>query len=180
MVEALAKLKSDARWECWIAGGAQRPAEEEYLAELKAAAMAGGVDARVKFLGQRKDVARLLAAADVHCQPNTGAEPFGIAFVEAMYAGLPVVTSGIGGAKELIDSTAGLLTAAGDSADVARALVKLIDDAALRGRLGAGGKARAAALCDPAVAMEKLRAILAGVCAARADVIPVGAKGAVA
>jgi len=162
LVDAMAKLKGEPGWECWVVGGAQRESEKEYLGELKAAAIAGGVEDRVRFLGQRKDVARLLAAADVHCQPNTGPEPFGIAFVEAMYAGLPVVTSGIGGGAELIDSSAGLLTTAGDSADVARALTTLIGDAELRTRLGAGGQARAKALCDPAMTMTKLQALLAG------------------
>ena len=42
----------------------------------------------------------LLNAADVFCQPNTSPEPFGLSLVEAMHAGLPVVTSGIGGACE--------------------------------------------------------------------------------
>jgi glycosyltransferase involved in cell wall biosynthesis len=49
----------------------------------------------------RSDVARLLAAADIHCQPNIGPEPFGITFIEALYAGLPLVTTSIGGAIEM-------------------------------------------------------------------------------
>jgi glycosyltransferase involved in cell wall biosynthesis len=44
---------------------------------------------RVRFAGQRDDVPRLLAAADLHCQPNSSPEPFGVAFVEALAAGLP-------------------------------------------------------------------------------------------
>ena len=73
-------------------GGAQRSHEAVYLAELRQAADRAGIGDRVRFLGQRTDVPDLLAAADVFCQPNTGPEPFGIAFVEALYAGLPVVT----------------------------------------------------------------------------------------
>ncbi len=47
-------------------------------------------------------VPALLQAADVHCQPNTAPEPFGLAFVEALYAGLPVVTMDMGGAAEVL------------------------------------------------------------------------------
>ena len=72
-------------------------------AELKAIADRGGVADRVRFLGQRSDVPRLMAAADVFCQPNAGPEPFGVVFVEALYAGLPVVTSAFGGAVEVVE-----------------------------------------------------------------------------
>ena len=60
------------------------------------------------------DVPRLLAAADIHCQPNISPEPFGIAFIEALAAGLPVVTSAIGGAIEIVDDTCGRLVPASD------------------------------------------------------------------
>ena len=59
-----------------------------FKAELRSSADRAGIADRVRFLGQRADVSRLMAAADVFCQPNTGPEPFGIVFVEALYAGL--------------------------------------------------------------------------------------------
>src|SRR5262249_40040296 len=78
-------------------GGPQRPPEVEFQTDLEAAAARWGIAGRVRFLGQRSDVSRLMAAADVYCQPNTGPEPFGLVFVEALHAGLPVITSGFGG-----------------------------------------------------------------------------------
>ena len=48
-------------------------------------------------------VPRLMAAADIYCQPNTTPEPFGIAFVEALAAGVPVVTTAMGGPLEIVD-----------------------------------------------------------------------------
>ena len=63
-----------------------------------------------------------MAAADVFCQPNTGPEPFGIVLVEALHAGLPVVTSGFGGAAEIVEQTCGFLTTPGDTVAVATAL----------------------------------------------------------
>jgi glycosyltransferase involved in cell wall biosynthesis len=164
LVEALGQLRGVAGWDAWIAGGVQRRTEQRYLAELQARTQALGVSNRVHFLGQRTDVPRLLAAADIHCQANTGPEPFGIAFVEALYAGLPVVTSALGGALEIVDATCGLLVPAGDAARLAQALCALIEDRQRRRQLGAGGPARAALLCDPAMRMRQLGEILSGVC----------------
>ena len=67
----------------------------------------------MRWLGQRRDVPELLAAADIYCQPNVGAEPFGIVFVEALYTGLPVVTTALGGALEIIDASCGVLVPPG-------------------------------------------------------------------
>ncbi len=161
LIEALGQLTNSPNWECWIAGGAQRPHEHEYLLELRASADRLGIGQRVKFLGQRKDIPHVLAAADIHCQPNTGPEPFGIAFVEAMYAGLPIVTSAIGGALELIDQSAGVLVNPGDVAGLTESLRELIDNPARRNSLGYGGMARARALCDPETVMARLESTLA-------------------
>ena len=66
----------------------------------------GGTD--VQGHDQRDDVPRLLAAADIFCQPNLGPEPFGIGFVEALSAGLPVITTATGGALEIVDGDCGI------------------------------------------------------------------------
>jgi glycosyltransferase involved in cell wall biosynthesis len=149
LIDALARLKSVPGWECWLAGGVQKAGEAEYLAELKASADRGGIADRVRFLGQRSDVPRLMAAADVFCQPNAGPEPFGIVFVEALYAGLPVVSSAFGGAAEIVDETCGVLTPPGDAAAVSDALAALVRDPQRRRKLGDAGRSRAQALCDP-------------------------------
>jgi glycosyltransferase involved in cell wall biosynthesis len=137
-------------------GGAQRAHEARYLEALRAEAVALGIGSRVNFLGQRGDVARLLAAADIQCQPNTGPEPFGITFIEALYAGLPVVTTAIGGALEIVDGSCGILIEPNDPAALAEALGRLIEDRELRARLGAAGPARATALCDPRAQLQAL------------------------
>ena len=118
------------------------------------------------FLGERRDVPALMRAADIHCQPNTAPEPFGLAFVEALDAGLPVVTTAIGGALEIVTPGCGVLVEPGNPAHLASALGALVADAAARHRLGSAGPARARALCDPTRQLEALAGILAGV---RAD-----------
>ncbi|HEX2211404.1 MAG TPA: glycosyltransferase family 4 protein [Longimicrobium sp.] len=163
LVEGLGRLRDVAGWTCWIAGGAQRPHEEAHLAEMYALAETLGIAPRIRFLGQRDDVPALMASADVLCQPNLGPEPFGIAFAEAMHAGLPVVATAIGGAREIVDETCGILVPPRDPAALGDALRTVIGDADLRARLGAGGPAHARALCDPHRQTERLREVLAGV-----------------
>jgi len=149
-LEALAKLKDDSRWICWMVGGAQRPVEQQYMREIQAKAIQLGIGERVRFLGQRSDVPNLLAAADIFSQPNLGAEPFGIVFIEALAAGLPVVTTAMGGPQEIIDESCGIAARPGDADQVAASLQRLIDSAELRSRMGRYGPQRARQLCDPA------------------------------
>jgi glycosyltransferase involved in cell wall biosynthesis len=163
LLEALAMLKETPNWECWIAGGAQRASEEAYLAELHRAAEDGGISGRVRFLGERRDVANLLAAADVHCQPNTEPEPFGITFVEALYAGLPVVTTSMGAAMEIVDESCGRVVRPDDAGALAGVLAEMICNGALRSRLGEAGPARATALCDVPARLNDLKRLLEGV-----------------
>lgn len=157
LLDALARLRSTTRnrWVAWIAGGSQRPKEERWLATLRGTAERGGIAGHVRFLGQRSDVPDLLAAADIHCQPNTGPEPFGLAFVEALWTGLPVVTTAMGGALEIIDDRCGVLVDPEQGA-LAAALGRLIDDPFERERLGAFGPTRARALCDPETRVREL------------------------
>ncbi|MEH2364422.1 glycosyltransferase family 4 protein [Nostoc sp.] len=163
LLSALANLRHIPGWICWIAGGVQRSHEAEYLQELKIQVQQLGIGDRVLFLGQRNDVPRLLAAADIHCQPNTGAEPFGIAFVEALYAGLPVVTTAIGGAVEIINDSCGRLVAPNDINALSDVLGFLISHPSERATLAAGGKPRAEYLCNPAKQLTRLYNLLSEV-----------------
>ncbi|MBL9085048.1 MAG: glycosyltransferase family 4 protein [Planctomycetales bacterium] len=149
LLEALGRISNVKNWEAWIVGGAQRPREIEYFQELQALAARLGIAQRIRFLGQRNDVRRILAAADVFCQANLQPEPFGIAFVEALYSGLPVVTSDFGGGKEIVGETCGILTPPGDTDALAETLCHLIQSTDERRRIAAKGPTRAWELCDP-------------------------------
>jgi glycosyltransferase involved in cell wall biosynthesis len=161
-LDALAKIRDNPRWICWMVGGAQRPVEQEYLREIQEKAIRLGIGDRVRFLGQRSDVPSLLAAADIFSQPNLGAEPFWIVFIEALAAGLPVVTTAMGGPQEIIDESCGLVAPPGNAELVAASLQRLIDSADLRARLGKHGPERARELCDPAGRIPDLHAALQG------------------
>jgi glycosyltransferase involved in cell wall biosynthesis len=163
LIAALGRLREQAGWVAWLAGGAQRPHEQTYLDRLQAETRAAGIADRVRFLGQRSDVPHLLAAADIHCQPNTGPEPFGIAFVEALYAGLPVVSTRMGGAAEIVTESCGVLVPPAAPAALADALGALIADPAARARLALAGPERAHNLCDPRAAIGRLHDLLSRV-----------------
>lgn len=160
LLDALGRLRDRAGWSCRLAGGAQRPHEAQYMDSLRAKAATLGITDRVEFLGERSDIPRLLADSDIYCQPNIEPDAFGLSMIEAMAAGLPVVTSALGGAKEIVDATCGVLVAPRDPAALASALAGLLDDRGRRERLGANGPARARALCDPSVQMPRIAEIL--------------------
>jgi len=160
LVDALATLGDVPGWTAWIAGGTQRPSERVYVLSVRRAVTAAGLEPRVRFTGERADIARLAAAADIYCQANRDPEPFGVAFVEALGAGLPVVTTAAGGAPEIVVDDCGRLVAPGDAPALTGALRELIGSAALRRRLGARGPARARALCDGPTQLARLVEIL--------------------
>jgi glycosyltransferase involved in cell wall biosynthesis len=172
LVEALSELRTVPNWIWWQVGGAQRAAEAAYLASIKQRARRLGIVERVRWAGERDDVPRLLAAADLYCQPNLEPEPFGIVLVEALAAGLPVVTSSLGGALEIVDDSCGVLVPPRDQFALAHALGSLIEDEQRRSRLASAAPSRARRLCDPDVAIERLALALHGV---KADMPAVGA-----
>jgi len=125
LLNGLGLVRDLPDWTCWIVGGVQRAHEAPYLEALKILAADLRISERVRFVGQRSDVPRLLAAADIFCQPNSGPEPFGIVFVEALYAGLPVVATAIGGAQEIVDGSCGRLVPSAGVGALRDALAKL-------------------------------------------------------
>ncbi len=97
---------------------------------------------RVVFAGFQDAVGPCLAAADLVAVPSLH-EGLGVAALEAMAASRAVVASRVGGLAEVVvPGETGVLTAPGDVAALARALAELAADAALRRRLGEGGRAR--------------------------------------
>jgi glycosyltransferase involved in cell wall biosynthesis len=163
-VRALGQLRDLPSWVCWIAGGAQRSEEITYLRELEGLARELGIADRVRFLGHRDDIPRLLASADILCQANTGSEGFSIAFLEAASAGLPIVTTAIGGGMEMVENDrTGHLSPVGDVPSIAGALRDLIQDPERRKRMGLASRARAIALCDPPTQMKNFARILSSI-----------------
>ena len=168
-LEALGQLREVEGWVCWQVGGPQRPHEWEYFEELKQTAARLGIAHRVRFLGQRSDVQRLFAASNIYCQPNIALEGLPVTFSEALYAGLPVVTSSICGFDELIDESCGILLPPYDVDAVAHALANLIHDPSLRRRLGAAAPFRANRISNLQVQIGNLHSIIQEATAVRTN-----------
>jgi glycosyltransferase involved in cell wall biosynthesis len=115
----------------------------------------------VRFLGERSDVGNLLAGADIFCQPNAQPEPFGVAIIEALYAGVPVVATDMGGPSEIIRGHGcGILVPPRRPDELASALRSLIENPDRRRAMGNAGPARARALCEPGARLRHLHDVL--------------------
>lgn len=130
---------------------------------LEALAAELGVADRVRFLGRREDVARLLAVCDVFALPSLY-EGSSLAVMEAMAARRAIVSSNIGGTDELIeDGRSGLLVPAGDAAALAAALRRLLDDPGLRESLAAAARERVERKFNRAAMARRVETAYAGV-----------------
>ena len=137
--------------------GAHEPAAAEAFAECVRFCRAAGIADRVQFLGARADIADVLAALDLFVF-SSRRDSFGIAVVEAMLAGVPVVASDIAPLREVTDDGAhAALFRTGDAEELARTLCELADDTARRTRLGASGQQWATEQFSIAVHIARLR-----------------------
>jgi len=129
-----------------------------------------GIDARVQFAGEVDDERlRLLYTTAgvfalpgrVRLQPAPEGEGFGLVFLEAAAAGLPVVAGRAGGAVDaVVDLHTGFLVDPEDSEAVAARLVELLEDPDLARRLGDMGRARVAKEFSFERFAERLRAMV--------------------
>jgi glycosyltransferase involved in cell wall biosynthesis len=137
LLEAVAGLRGAFPRLLLVCGGAG-----SLRGELAETVRTLGIDEHVRFLGMRTDVPEILHAADLFAMPSLS-EGIATAAIEASVAGLPVVASRVGGIPEVVtDGETGLLTEPGDSADLARALSRLLADSDLRRRLGEAARGK--------------------------------------
>jgi glycosyltransferase involved in cell wall biosynthesis len=104
-----------------------------------------GISSRVHFLGLRQDCEEILAAASVAVSPSLCDEGFGLAAVEGMAAGKPVVVTESGPLPEIVGG-GGLIVPKRDSLALANAIDRVLTNELLARKLGEHGRARAQAL----------------------------------
>jgi len=99
---------------------------------------------RVRFLGYLPEVREVLGRMQLLVMPTVYFESFGIAAVEAMAMGLPVVASRVGGLAEIVeDGRTGFLVKPGDVVELAGAVRRLMDSPDMRAQMGQAGRRRA-------------------------------------
>jgi len=107
--------------------------------ELEREADSLGLKDHALFLGDRQDIAAVLASLDVSVLPSSS-ESLSNAILESMAAGVPVVASRVGGNPELVSTDRGMLVAPDDDKALADAIESLLRDSAMRIALGANAK----------------------------------------
>jgi N-acetyl-alpha-D-glucosaminyl L-malate synthase BshA len=114
-----------------------------------------GLTERVHFLGNREDVAYLLAASEIMLLPSES-ESFGLAALEAMASGCAVVCSDIGGLPEVVrDGVDGYLCPLGDVEMMASRVSQLLTDRKLLARLQTNALQRAAGEFETTVVVKE-------------------------
>ena len=112
-----------------VGEGEDLPALQSYSKEL-------GIDSDVKFIGKRDDIAELLTSATVLVFPSLW-EGLSLALLEAMAVGKPIVATVVSGATQVIaDKYNGRLVSPGNSADLATAVIDLLQDPEVAKRYG--------------------------------------------
>jgi glycosyltransferase involved in cell wall biosynthesis len=134
LLDGLAGVSSP--WQLDVCGAEPAP---DYAAALRARADDLGLSDRVRFHGRVSDDVLRTRLRESHLFALPSAyEGYGIAYLEAMRAGLPVVASGAGGAREFVDDENGVLVDPGDVAGVREAVERFASD---RDALAAAGEA---------------------------------------
>jgi glycosyltransferase involved in cell wall biosynthesis len=111
----------------------------------------------VRFLGSRDDVGAILRSSDLFLLPSVN-EGFGIAIIEAMAAGVPVISTSSGGIPEIIDHERnGLLVEPGDVDGLVEAIACMASSETLRQRLSRKAQDDVARRFTPAVYCDALR-----------------------
>ena len=128
--------------------------------EVEAAVAALPVPADVQLTGWQSDPSSWLEQMHVFVHP-TRQEPFGLAVLEAMAAGVPVVAYGDGGVAEIIvDGVSGFLHGYGDIDGMTASVARLVGDADLRREVGAAAQRRVKEAFDPAQAAHAFGNVL--------------------
>lgn len=122
LLAALPQIQSRSSRPCVLLVAGTGPLENHYREMTRSL----GVEQSVRFLGYRKDIADLMLAADLFVLPSE-AEAFGLVLAEALYLGVPVVATRVGGIPEIVDDGVdGVLVPSRDPHALAAAVVDLL------------------------------------------------------
>ncbi|MGO9829543.1 MAG: N-acetyl-alpha-D-glucosaminyl L-malate synthase BshA [Myxococcaceae bacterium] len=142
-----------------VGDGPERPSVEKLTASL-------GLTGHVAFLGEQLQMGRLLAQADLFVLPSEQ-ESFGLAALEALASGVPVVATRVGGVPEVVrHSETGLLVPARDPKALASAVLDLLGEEPRRSAMGRAAREDALARFRPEPVVARVEALYHRVLAA--------------
>ena len=121
---------------------------QAYEKECKALVKRFGLEDYVIFLGFRDDIPNIIAASDIIVHTSTLSEPFGRDIIEAMASGKPVISTNIGGPREIIRPETGILVEPNQPDKLADEIITLLDDPSKMIALGRNARLRAQKLFD--------------------------------
>jgi L-malate glycosyltransferase len=117
-----------------------------------------GIGGRVLFVGKMQSFVELLQASDLFLMPSES-ESFGLAALEALSCGVPVVASDVGGIPEVVPhGEVGFLAPVGDVATMAQHALRIVGDPALHARMSRAARAHALARYEPGPAIDAYQA----------------------
>ena len=152
LLEVLARVRRTHPARLLLIGdGPDRP-----VAEARARAL--GLDRSVRFMGQQSEFLELLRHADAFLLTSE-TESFGLAALEALSCGVPVIGYRVGGVPTVVTDEVGRLVSPFDLDALAAAVVSVVADPALRDRLGAQARARVLANFRRAPALDAYEAL---------------------
>lgn len=160
VVDALAQLHREGfKVQGTLAGAAFQTG---YREQLEAFIVQSGLEGSVQWVGQlqRPALARMMALHHVGVFPSIHPEAFGIVGAEMMASGLALVTSGVGGAAELVENgVSGLRFEAGDASALAGALRSLAAEPSRQRQLALAGQQRVRRRFSVAASAEQLEGL---------------------
>ena len=132
-----------------------------------------GIASQVVFTGVINDVPKRLADVDIIVLPSIYREGLGISLIEAMCLARPVVTTNVGGNREVVDEGVnGFLVPPGDAATLAAKLKVLIEDKELRKKMGVAGRLKYEQNFTERMMIEKIENLYASLLSERHISLP--------
>ena len=138
VIKVFAKLQAEIPAKLLLVGdGPERDKAERLVAKL-------GIESKVLFLGNSNEIDKILSISDLFILPSE-TESFGLAALEAMVWGVPVISSNVGGLPEInSDGETGFLSPVADVEDMAEKALRILKDDATLAGFRAKAKAQAA------------------------------------
>jgi glycosyltransferase involved in cell wall biosynthesis len=146
LIEAFARTNCEVKDVVLLVIGASLfNSDDGYVEQLQRAVESLGLHNRVRFLGSRDDVSKLMQGIDV-LVVNSHEEPFALTVLEGLSSGTAVLATSVGGTPEMIrHGENGWLVKAGDRDALVKAMLTLLRDESLRRRLSRAGRREAIA-----------------------------------